>query len=302
MIRKMMQIMLLTCIIFLLEGCGRMGSQISSGAELNDEYEKNFRMSDATVSYRTEELSCKIGKQNIYGIVYIPDIQEKVPLIIFAHELCSTHESGEAYAKELASQGVAVYTFDFRGGSEESQSDGNTVGMSVMTEADDLDAVIQEAGKWDFVDRERIALMGASQGGMASAIAATRNQEQLSGLILLYPALLVRDEVQGLFENLEDVPDQFYFKQWIMVGKNYVADVWNYDVYEDMKKFEKAVLILHGNRDGVVDVSYSERAAEAYPEAELHVLSGGGHVFYGDSFQEAVHYITAYLQKLQFIK
>lgn len=106
----------------------------------------------------------------------------------------------------------------------------------------------------------------------------------------------------GLFENLEDVPEQFYFKQWIMVGKNYASDVWNYDVYEDMKIFEKPVLILHGDRDGVVDVSYSERASETYPDAEFHVLLGGGHVFHGDSFQEAVHYITVYLQELQFIK
>lgn len=288
--------------ILLLEGCGREDLQISASKGQTDNNEEGIEMITTSYTYQTQEISCKIGEQNIYGIAYIPETQEKVPLVIFAHELCSTHESGEGYAKELAAQGVAVYTFDFRGGSEESQSDGNTTEMSVMTEADDLDAVIQEAGTWDFVDSERIALMGASQGGMASAIAATRNQDQLSGLILLYPALLVRDEVRGLFENLEDVPEQFYFKQWIMVGKIYASDVWNYDVYEDMKIFEKPVLILHGDRDGVVDVSYSERASETYPDAELYVLSGGGHVFHGESFQEAVQYITTYLQELQFIE
>lgn len=69
-----------------------------------------------------------------------------------------------------------------------------------------------------------------------------------------------------------------------------------------MKTFEKPVLILHGDGDGIVDMSYSERASETYPDAEFHILSDGGHAFHGESFQEAVHYITAYLQGLQCIK
>jgi pimeloyl-ACP methyl ester carboxylesterase len=55
------------------------------------------------------------------------------------------------------------------------------------------------------------------------------------------------------------------------VGKNYASDMWDYDVYKAMENYEKKVLILHGNRDGIVDVSYSEQAAENYPDAELHV-------------------------------
>lgn len=253
-------------------------------------------------SYNIQKISCKVEGQNIYGVAYIPEIQEKVPLVIFAHELCCTHESGTAYAEELASRGVAVYTFDFRGGSEESRSDGNTVGMSVMTEAEDLAAVIQEAVKWDFVDANRIVLMGASQGGMASVIASARNQEKISGLILLYPALLVRDEIQEEFGELEDVPEKFYWKQWILVGKNYASDVWDYDVYEDMKVFDKPVMILHGDQDAVVDVSYSERAVKNYPDAELHIISGGDHVFSGNSFDKAVDYIVDYLQGLRFFE
>lgn len=253
-------------------------------------------------SYKTQEISCKIGKQNIYGMAFLPETQEKVPLVIYAHELCATHQWGTGYAKELARRGVAVYAFDFRGGSAQSKSDGDTVGMSVMTEADDLEAVMQESAKWDFVDSSRIVLMGASQGGMASAIASARNQERLAGLILLYPALLVRYDVREEFGRTENIPERFNWKGWIMVGKNYAADVWNYDVYKDMKKFEKPVLILHGDKDDVVDLSYSKRAAKSYPNVEFHIISGGSHVFHGEHFSQAVGYILNYLRDLRFFK
>lgn len=265
--------------------------------------ENNFSKGGTTAySYKTQEISCKIGKQNIYGTAFLPETQEKVPLVIYAHELCATHQWGAGYAKELARRGVAVYAFDFRGGSAQSKSDGDTVGMSVMTEADDLEAVMQESAKWDFVDSSRIVLMGASQGGIVSAIASARNQEKLAGLILLYPALLVRDDVREEFGRIENIPERFNWKGWIMVGKNYAADVWNYDVYKDMKKFEKPVLILHGDKDDVVDFSYSKRAAKSYPNVEFHIISGGSHVFHGEHFSQAVDYILNYLRDLRFFK
>lgn len=298
--KKKIHIVFLVCLVLLLQGCVKEDLKVSKGIEQTYVNEEGAEMNVKSYTYEIKEIPSKVKEQNIYGVAYIPDTKDKVPLVIFAHELCSTHKSGEGYAKELATRGIAVYTFDFRGGSEESRSDGSTVEMSVMSEADDIDAVIQEVTKWNFVDTERIILMGASQGGMASAISGTRNQSKLSGLILLYPALLVRDEIHELFEELENVPEQFNFKQWITLGRNYATDVWDYDVYEDMKAFEKPVLILHGDQDMVVDISYSDHASKTYPYAELYVLSGGGHVFRGESFQEAVHYIAEYLQKLQF--
>lgn len=251
--------------------------------------------------YEVREMDCTIGSQNIYGVAYIPETDGTVPLVIFAHELGSTHHSGTEYAEELAARGVAVYTFDFRGGSTASRSDGSTVGMSVMTEAADVEAVLDAAKEWDFIDSSRIALIGASQGGMASAVAASRRPDEIAGLILLYPALLVHDAVHEQFDSLDEVPEQFYFNGWINVGKNYVSDVWDYDVYAEMPNYTNPVLILHGNRDGIVDVSYAERAAESYPDAELHILRGAGHGFYGSSFDTAMDYILDYLSGIGFL-
>ena len=252
--------------------------------------------------YTFFEKSCKNNGQEIYGVVYQPDTEEKVPLVIFAHELGASHTSGIPYAEELASRGAAVYTFDFRGGSASSRSEGRTTEMSVMTEADDIRAVIDEAKGWDFVNSDQIVIIGASQGGAAAAAYAAENGSDIKGMILLYPAFVIYDDIHQQFHSLNEVPEKFNYQGWIRVGKNYISDAWDYNFYDDMKKFDKPVLILHGDRDGIVDLSYSRQAVKCYPNAELQVLNGAGHGFYGSSFDEAVTFIDAYLEKMNIIK
>jgi alpha-beta hydrolase superfamily lysophospholipase len=129
-----------------------------------------------------------------------------VPLVIFAHELGNTHTAGIPYAEELVTHGIAVYTFDFRGGSVSSKSSGQTTEMSVMTEADDIKQLIDAAKTCDFVDTEKIVLIGASQGGAASSVYASANGNEIAGLILLYPAFVIKDDLHEQFDSLDEIP------------------------------------------------------------------------------------------------
>lgn len=294
-------LLLAGAVLLALAACGNQAPRAGVETEAREQPSAENQNEEVTMSHMSEyeirEIDCPIGSQSIYGIAYVPKAAEKAPLVIFAHELGSTYRSGVPYAEELAARGIAVYTFDFRGGSTASRSDGQTVGMSAMTEADDVQAVLAAARGWTFVDVARIVLMGASQGGLASAIASARDPAQVSGLILLYPALLVHDAVHEQFATLDEVPERFNYNGWIMVARNYVADMWDYDVFAEMEKFEKPVLILHGNRDGIVSTAYAKQAAASYPNAELHILDGAGHGFYGSSFDKAMEYILNYLQE-----
>ena len=77
------------------------------------------------------------------------------------------------YAELMASHGLAVYCFDFCG-SGGFHSDGKMTEMSLITEATDVGTVLQAAKEWDFVDPDKIILLGECQGGAASAIVADR--------------------------------------------------------------------------------------------------------------------------------
>lgn len=254
-----------------------------------------------TYSYAQQEIEVMNNGQRIYGVAYIPETgTEKVPLVISAHGLGGSYRSNLAYAEQLASHGLATYCFDFRGGGG-SRSDGSTTEMSVMTEVSDIQAVLDAAKSWDFVDSQKIVLLGASQGGITSAIAAARRTDDVAGLILLYPAFVVHDDIHKRFSSLDEVPAVFQFN-WITAGRPYVEDMWDYDVYSEIGNYTSKVLLIHGSADGIVPVSYSDRAAEVYPDAEYYVINGAGHGFGGAAFEEAVNHIFDYLQEIGIVQ
>lgn len=61
------------------------------------------------------------------------------------------------------------------------------------------------------------------------------------------------------------------------------------------------VLLMHENVDGIVPISYSERAAAIYEDVDYFVIGGSGHGFSGSAFEETVKHIFDYLQEIQII-
>ncbi|MBQ6383252.1 MAG: hypothetical protein IJJ42_06620 [Clostridia bacterium] len=62
-----------------------------------------------------------------------------------------------------------------------------------------------------------------------------------------------------------------------------------------LASYSGKVLLLHGDRDGTVPLRWSEDASQIIPDCEFHVISGGGHEFFGQPFEEALTYILSYL-------
>lgn len=251
---------------------------------------------DIIYEHITEELYAERDGNQIYGVVYIPqETDEQMPAVIFSHGFGGNYQVGEQYAEALVAKGYVVYCFDFCGGSPGSLSDGSTLEMSVFTEQADLEAVIAVIQNLDYVDSDNLFLMGTSQGGAVSAITAADHQEEIRGAILLYPAFCLVDMTKERFDSAEDIPDT-YFSLWMTVGRTYAENLLDYDIYEEISGYEKDVLILHGDADGIVPLSYSEKALEVYASAQLEVFPGAGHGFYGEDAQKAIHLILNYLE------
>lgn len=228
--------------------------------------------------YEQREIEVMNDGRKIYGVALIPkNAADKVPLVICAHGLGGNYRTNMFYAEQLASHGIAAYCFDFRGGGG-NMSDGATTEMSVMTEVSDLETILEAAQRWDFADAEQISLLGTGQGGIVSAITAARHKDKIMGLVLLYPAFLVSDELHARFDSIDDVPESFWL-YWITAGRRYAEDMWDFDVYEEIGNFENNVLLIHGSADNIVPLSYSEKALETYRSARLEVLPGAGHDF-----------------------
>lgn len=246
--------------------------------------------------YETQELYAKRDENRIYGMVYVPqNAGEKMPAVIFSHGFGGNYQVGTQYAEALAAKGYVVYCFDFCGGSPGSRSDGSTLEMSIFTEQADLEAVIGMVQELPYVDNDNIFLMGTSMGGAVSAITAAAHEDEIQGAILLYPAFVLVDNANEQFESVEDIPDTYHL-MWMTVGHVFAEDLLDYDIYEAISAYKKDVLLIHGDTDSIVPLSYSEKAVEAYDSARLEVLPGAGHGFYGSDAEQAVDWMQEYLE------
>ena len=254
----------------------------------------------STGTYTTQEIWVQNGDNRIYGIAYVPDADKKVPLVIFSHELGNDHTSGVRYAERLAEAGYAAYVFDFCGGTVGgNRSDGSNKEMSILTEASDLESVLSTAKSWDFVNPDKIVLLGGSMGGLVTTVVGSTHQDEIAGMILMYPALSAKDDSGAeQYQTEDDVPeDVSLFGGWIHVGKNYITDLWKVDFNQLLSSYQGHMLLLHGDKDSTVPLSYSEEAKKIIPDCEFYVIKDGGHEFFGQPFEDAMGYILPYLEK-----
>ena len=248
---------------------------------------------------KREEIRCGSGEKIIQGFVYIPEGEGPFPLVIISHGLGGSHLETAPYARRLADCGYAACVFDFWGGTAgNGKSGGNTTEMSVLTETDDLKEVLSESERWTFADQSRVYLMGESQGAVVSLLTAAAQPSRFSGMIFLYPAFSLAEEAHHQFGSKEYVPREFsVFHGWIRLGRKYILDLWDLDMNAAMASYKGPVLILHGDRDEVISIKGSEKAAGSIADCTFYKISGAGHGFPGEYFEEAMTRILDFVKR-----
>ena len=179
--------------------------------------------------------------------------------------------------EKLALKGISVYQFEFCGGSPNSRSEGKMTEMSVMTEAEDLECVIKEMKKQNFVDETKIYLSGCSTGSFVTIITGERLQYELKGLILYCQSLFIKDFEKIYFEG-KQIPDNFRYGI-MTLGRKYIDDIRYYDVYKAIKNINIPYLYYHGERDEIINVKYAYEAKKYFNNnGQLIILKNTGHI------------------------
>lgn len=285
---------LLSCTACLLSlsmcACDKADTEAIDNTGNTSEHSMDFKFSQEDIWFERDGL-------RIYGRIFMPEgLESAAPLVIISHGFGGSHSNGNAYARALAGKGYAALTFDFCGGSNGSRSDGKTTQMSIRTEEADLIALISAMKADKRIDAGRIYLAGASQGGMVSAMTAADRPEDVRAIVLIYPALIIPDDVHEWFPAKEDITETFSL--WgTRLGSIYATDAYDYDVYAELPKFKGDVLIIHGTSDSIVPIAYSERAVDTYGSADLKVLQGAGHGFYGKQQDQSIEWMLSFLNK-----
>ena len=233
-------------------------------------------------TYTVKEYDFDSNGKDIYARAFVPDVEGRVPLVIFSHGLGANVEHEEEVQKTLAKAGVAVFSFEFAGGSSSSapMSEGLTTEMSVLTEVQNLKDAIRIASGLEYVDPQKIYLMGSSQGGLVTALTA-EEVTNIAGLFLFYPAFSLPDDIRSSFPKLDEVPETFNLLG-TKIGKKYITDIYDMDPYANLEKLAMPVHIYHGKDDYIVPLTASQKAMKRLGNARLTTLDDTGHALTPD--------------------
>lgn len=273
-----------------LIACGEKGIETEGegGKEMEKtELEKGVSAIEVTHHDRT-----------IHGDAYIPDAEE-FPLVIFSHGYNGCKDDFRSDAAFLLNEGIASITFTFCGSGARDRSGFATTQMTLFTEQEDLEALMDYAKSIKGFNG-KLYLFGGSQGGMVSAMAAQARSGDITGLVLIFPAFSIPDDwssryPESQFPNPEDIPE--IIPWWgVDLGRDFAATARDFNIYESMAEFTKPVMIFHGTADNIVPISYSKRASETYPNCWYQTYAGAGHGFASNLMAEIDGYLLEFIR------
>ena len=136
-----------------------------------------------------KQFTCVRDGMTIRGMQHFPeqfDENRKYPAVIASHGFLCNYTSMENWCRSFAEIGYVAFCFSFCGGGNQFEdkalkSDGESTKMTILTEVEDLLAVKSFACRQAYVDMENLVLLGESQGGFVSGLAAARCGAEMQG-------------------------------------------------------------------------------------------------------------------------
>ena len=222
------------------------------------------------------------------------------PAVILSHGFMANQSMCKSYAKALSEVGYLCFTFDFCGGCILGSSDGKTYDMSLLTEMKDLEAVVEYVKKLEYVDSNKVSLLGCSQGGTVSALVTKKHPEWVDKLIMFYPALCIPDDARNgkmVFAkfNPGNVPERMWCGP-MQLGKCYVNTVKKMDIFAEIGGFNGKVFLVHGTDDRLVNITYSRKAKKLYTDICYFEIEKAGHGFRGKQNKKAIELLLDFMK------
>lgn len=198
------------------------------------------------------------GDHEIPAIVTMPEnasAQQPVPVVVLLHGTGSQkNEAGDGYkmlAPKLAQAGIASIRIDFMGSGESEASDAD---FNFQNAREDALAAADYMMKLDTIDSEKVGILGWSQGGIHALLTAAADDRFAA--VVTWAAPVRKIEVSE--EDRATAAEQGYYtveydwREPMQVGQQWIDDVDNTDLTDEIPKIKAPILALNGTADDVV--------------------------------------------------
>lgn len=253
------------------EKAGRKGRYIN----VDDVYNA-IRHAPLKYGYEERIVSFTNEGMRLEGTLTIPDTKDRCPVIITINGFVGNRDeepipdAGETVfqrlSKVLAGHGIASLRLDCRG---YGASDGEFSMVRFTSQVSDVLAAVEFIGKnlRRTVDSRSIGILGFSQGGLVTAVSASR-EPQVDSIVLwsppahppiCYEGLLTKQGVlQGLaLQEGETIDlglylDGVYLEWDVTLGQGFFHDLFMIDPVAAIRDYEGAMMLVTGLKDNIV--------------------------------------------------
>ena len=241
-------------------------------------------------AYTEEVISISTERYDIPATVVIPTGEGPFPAVVMLHGTGSTRdEAGNGYlyaAPVLAEKyGVATIRIDFPGNGD---STADYMLYTFKSAVADAKAAAEYMAGMDYIDGDKIGVMGWSQGGTDALLACGWEPETFKSLVTWAGAPDMK--LDGFFseEDYNEAKEngffvmEFDFRDSLNVSLEWCDDVWNTDVLAEFQKgYTGPVLAIAGTLDDTVDPVWSEKIVEASSNeaSKTYFIEGMDHTF-----------------------
>ncbi|MCP4130291.1 MAG: alpha/beta hydrolase [bacterium] len=194
--------------------------------------------------------------QRISGRIYKSEEMSSVG-VVFSHGLFSGKDGYKItrLAKDIVAAGFTLLTFDF---SFCGESEGKIEDISILQEAEDLKSAVVFFKDYGIKD---IHLMGSSMGGVVSLLYASKKSDGVKSLITIATPVkqveLFSDHTK--IADIDLLPDDgVTLIDAIPVKNTFFKELKAIDLAAALNDITLPVLIFHGKKDSVVDISNAE--------------------------------------------
>ena len=215
------------------------------------------------------------------GILSNPTTDKEKPIMVLCHGF-ATSKDGNTYIRleEILNENeVSIFRFDLFGHGE---SDGKLEDITISEAVDDVLNAIRFLKESDY---KKIGLLGSSFGGMASLLAALKNNDlyilALKSPVSDYQSLfMLRDEKEmDTWRQEGFIHFTSIYGEKLRLNYSFFEDAIKANVYEYADKIKLPTLIVHGDKDNVVPVEQSKKTAGLIENCKLEIIEGADHTY-----------------------
>lgn len=241
-----------------------------------------------------QELTTKQGIMR--GFLHKPDNNGKYPLVILCHGFTGNKIDSKflivEFARRLCKANIACLRFDFIGSGE---SEGNFKDMTLLKEVEQAELVLDYAKNFNFI--ESISIMGFSMGGAVASLVSKRRTKDINKLILWSPAGNMRKIAKKHFDNNIILNNGNCDIGGLELGKGFLKELMDLDLYKGIEEFTKPVMICHGSSDLSVPIEFGMKYSIKYQNCVFNEISGADHVYSSLKWREEI-----YLKSIDFLR